>query len=90
MSFLTGEQLSGWIDYSTREPFGFPIDDLHAAQLLAMVANAAGPAKPFEAADLLVGPRLVDPPNEDGTPSVDALTLKLKQLMPPKPPTEGA
>lgn len=87
-AFLTGEQLAGWIDYSGREPFGFPIEDVRAASLMAMVANAAGPKEPFEAAQFLMGPSLVDPVNEDGSQSDDALTLKLLQLMPP--PTEGA
>lgn len=89
-AFLTGEQLSGWIDYSTREPFGFPIDDMRAALQAATTANAAGPDTPYSHTDFMLGPVLLDPPNEDGTPSEEHLTMKLQQLMPPKPPPQGA
>ena len=92
MAFLTAEQLDGWMDYAGREPFGFPMDDLRIASLLSMIGNTTGPKPPLETSQFLMGPNLVDPPNEDGTPSENALIRKLKQMLlppKPKPPPEG-
>lgn len=85
-AFLTTEQLAGWIDYASREPFGFPIEDARAAVQAAVTANAAGPEEPYTADQFLMGPGFADPPNEDGLPSEDALALKIAQLLPPQRP----
>lgn len=86
LELLNADQLADWIDYSSREPFGFPIEDLRGAMQMAITANAAGAE--LETADFQLADRFRNgPDNEDGTPSADALMQMIEKLMPPsKPP----
>lgn len=82
---LTAEQLTGWNDYYSREPWGFPISDLQNAMVMQITANVAGAKLDVE--DFMLADALRDgPDNEDGTPSENALLRKLEKMLPPKPP----
>jgi hypothetical protein len=87
------DQITEWADYSTREPFGFPGDDLLNAFSAFVSATAAG-AKDVDPMTFLLSERLSEgAPLEDGGVADDALVGRLEKLLPPKPvsglPTEG-
>lgn len=83
LTVLTGEQYTDWIDYSQREPFGFPIEDLRVAMQMAVTANAAGAE--LTAADFQMADRLREDPENEDEVSPDKLIQILEKLMPPKP-----
>lgn len=83
---LTGEQLSGWIDYSAREPFGFPIDDTRGAMTMMTIANSAGGKTNLE--DFALADKLRDASNEDSELGDAKLLEKLRALFPPAPPKQ--
>lgn len=75
------DQLLGWIDYSKREPFGFPIHDLQFAMLQSTTANSWG--SKTTAADFTVGDKLVDQAvDEEGEPTDEALIHRLQKMFP--------
>ena len=82
---LTGEQLAGWQDYYSREPWGFPIEDTMSAMQM-LVASRVGGSKDSTIEDFKLAQKIADgPDNEDGTPSDEAITRQLKGLF--KPPS---
>lgn len=81
MACLTGEQLAGWIDFHTREPFGFPIVDAQSAMTMSVIANSAGASPPTSHTDFSLATQFIEQPNEDGSPSDETLELKLTQLL---------
>lgn len=89
MEVLTAQQLSEWMDYYGREPWGFPIEDTRAAMQMDVAAKVAG-SKETSVATFSLAQQLQDgPPKADGTPSDNALLRKLAQFLPPPPlPTE--
>jgi hypothetical protein len=82
--------VQGWIDHSSREPFGFPLLDMLQAMLQATMVNVQGPKTPVSMKDFLIGERLtnieLEAVDEEGNPTEDALLLKLEKMFPPGPP----
>lgn len=86
---LTADQLEGWLDFSQREPFGFPIIDLLAAAIQATICNAAGAKPPVNAKDFALSERLAeiaietagDGPVAEGGSSVETMILQLEKLL---------
>jgi hypothetical protein len=95
---LNAEQIESWLEWSQREPFGFPIVDLLAAAIQATIANAAGAKPPLGAKDFALSERLAElsienaggEPVAEGGASVESMILQLEKLLganrPPPPP----
>ena len=80
---ITGEQLAGWIDYTEREPFGFPIDDIRGAMTMMTIVNSQGGKTTIE--DFKLAEKLENPPNEDGSDTDLDVIEKLRALFPQPP-----
>lgn len=78
LELLTGEQLGDWADYYSREPWGFPVEDMRSSMAMAVAANVGGSKMAPADFSMATAP-------EDELDEGSALMLQLHWMMPTRP-----